>query len=174
MSESDNPPRKRPSRRFDERSASRFVEELSWLLSAYSDLDFKTLQKMSFGRERAFAPDLFQKFAPKNPNVVYLVGILPGLFMDESLFASNEDIAEFSFTALGIPIPRWQKKAKFELVGHIVCHAVNLDDRRVAGLVRALTHIIDGEGDARQLLKSRKERGMTWNEVIQNLLLQDR
>ena len=90
--------------------------------------------------------------------------------MDESIFPSNEDIAEFSETALKITIPRWQKKAKFELVGHIVCHAVKLDDLQVANLVRALTLIVDGENAARQILTSRKEQGLSWNEVIQNLL----
>jgi len=174
MSETDNPHRRRSARRPDEHAAARFVEELSWLLSSYSELDFKALQKLRVDRQMGQTPEPFQRYAPKNPNVVYLVGTLPALFMDEALFPTNEDIAEFSANALQIQIPRWQKKAKFELVGHIVCHAVNLDDRQLTSLVRALKQIVDGEDEARQLLKSRKEHGMTWNEVIQSLLLRER
>ncbi|WP_159392744.1 hypothetical protein [Methylobacterium sp. C1] len=169
MSDGANTSRKKSSRRSDAQAAQRFVEELSWLLTSYSGLDFKALQDLSVQKENP--PESLQKFAPKNPNVVYLVGTLPGLFMDEKLFPSNEDIAEFSSLALKINIPRWQKKAKFELVGHIVCHAVSLNDKQVAHLTRALTRIVDGEVDARKLIEDRKEAGMSWNVVIQNLLL---
>ncbi|KAB2945985.1 MAG: hypothetical protein F9K19_26125 [Rhizobiaceae bacterium] len=173
MADLEKSARKRPQRRSSRQAAARFIEELSWLLSAYSDLDFKTLQQFNAEGDGEQAPRLFERFAPKNPNVVYLVGTLPGLFMDETLFPSNEDIAEFSATALNIRIPRWQKKAKFELVGHIVCHAVNLDNSQVEDLVRALTHVVNGESAAHQLLKSRRERGMGWNEVIQSLLARE-
>ena len=137
--------RRRTTQKSELDAAARFVEELSWLLTAHSELDFRMLQKLKPPSEHLGAPDLLQRFAPRNPNIVYLVGTLPALFMDESIFPSNEDIAEFSETALKITIPRWQKKAKFELVGHIVCHAVKLDDLQVANLVRALTLIVDGE-----------------------------
>lgn len=173
MSEPTNTRRRRLSQKSEIDAAARFVEELSWLLASHSDLDFRMLKKLRPPAEKSEPPILFQRFAPRNPNVVYLVGTLPALFMDEAIFPSNEDIADFSANALNISIPRWQKKAKFELVGHIVCHAVKLDDFQVANLVRALTLIVDGEMVARKILTSRKEQGLSWNEAIQSLLTQD-
>lgn len=170
MAEPTTTRRRRTTQKAELDAAARFVEELSWLLSAHAHLDFKMLKRLRPPSEQPEPPDLLQRFAPRNPNIVYLVGTLPALFMDESIFPSNEDIADFSASALQINIPRWQKKAKFELVGHIVCHAVKLDDMQVANLVRALTFIVDGETDARNILASRKEHGLSWNEAIQSLL----
>lgn len=170
MSDMEFSHRKRPARRADELAAARFVEELSWLLTTYSYLDFRALRKLVVDRHEPRSRDLFRKFAPKNPNVVYLVGTLPTLFMNEALFPTNEEIAEFSLATLGIDIPRWQKKAKFELVGHIVCHAVSLEDRQVELLVNALTRVLENDNGTRRILSLRQEQGMNWNEVIQDLL----
>ena len=168
MSDGSNIPRKKSGRKNDVAAGLRFIEELSWLLSSHSNLDFRVLQNIR--NQIVHTPDLFQKFAPKNPNIVYLVGTLPALFMNEKIFPANEDIAEFSELALGISIPRWQKKAKFELVGHIVCHAVNLDDQQVESLTIALNRLVDGDTYAIKLIQSRKKQGLNWNEAIQDLL----
>ncbi|WP_238311083.1 hypothetical protein [Methylobacterium organophilum] len=172
MSEGANTTKRRSARNSDPRAVEQFLEELSWLLHAHADLDFRSI-KNARAEKQTKTPELFERLAPKNPNIVYLVGTLPSLFIDESLFPSNEDIAEFASTALKINLPRWHKKARFELVGHIVCRAVELDNKQVERLVRALVKIVDGGESGKASLKARKQQGMSWNEVIQDLLAQE-
>ena len=161
---------KRVPRRSDTRTLSRFMQELSWLLNSYSDLDFKALEALS--RESSSTAPLPKRRiakSDKRQNVETLVGVLPGLFVDERLFPSNVDIVEFAATALGINILRWQKKSKFELIGHIVCTANALDDGAVSSLVSALTKVT-GKNSARIQIENQRLQGLSWNEVIQNLI----
>ncbi len=159
------------SKRKDELRAFKFVEELSWLLNTYSDLDFRTLSEFRKMRNELAhsTPTSFERYVPRNPNVFFLVGTLPGLFTDENLFPTNEDLADFAATALGVQIPRWSKKSKFELIGHIVCHTSELDDSRVERLVVALAKIVSGDKNARSIVGGRKKAGLSWNEIIQRL-----
>jgi len=158
-------------RRSDARTLNKFLQELSWLLNSYSDLDFKALESLAKSPPPAAVPAKRKsaRSPAKKQNVEALVGVLPGLFVDERLFPSNVDISEFAFTALGIAIPRWSKKSKFELIGHIVCTTNALDDFAVASLVEALTRIT-GEDKARMRIENQRQQGLSWNEVIQNIL----
>jgi hypothetical protein len=111
----------------------------------------------------------FAPYLPENPNVYFLVGTLPKLFSDERLFPSNEDIADFAGAALKVRIPRWEKKSKFELIGHIVCRTAELSDIEVSDLVKALQRLIANGDSARKLIRDSKQSGLSWNEIIQQL-----
>src|SRR5690606_2215361 len=122
-----------PSPRDFERSL-RFIEELGWLLKSFPDLDLSALSSLS-SEARAYAH--FRRLptgmiAPEKSSVVYLVGTLPSLFMDETLFPQNEDIAEFAKETLRVPMSRWQKKSRFEIVGQIVCTAITLSPKEIS------------------------------------------
>jgi hypothetical protein len=170
MSDISNRHRQRPSRRSDPRTLSRFIEELSWLLSSYEDLDFRALKDIGYLRIRHQSAQTLERINPKNPNISFLVGALPGLFNDETLFPTNEDIAEFAQVALKVRIPRWEKKSKFELIGHIVCNTAQLSDKKLEMLVRALSRFLEEGREARAIVASRRDSGLSWNEVIQRLL----
>src|SRR5688500_10224881 len=105
-----------------DRKADRFVEELSWLLGSYSSLGLgslsEVLRRQSSG---ATAPTAIGGYASANPNNQFLVGALPRVFMDETLFPTNEDIAQFAQSVMELRIPRFAKKSKYEIIGHIVC-----------------------------------------------------
>jgi hypothetical protein len=90
--------------------------------------------------------------------------------MDEELFAGNEDIVEFAKHALNIEIPRWHKKSKYELIGHVVCNANLLNDTRLQKLSQAIEKIQDARGRERDLIQIQRKSGLSWNEVIQNML----
>jgi hypothetical protein len=113
------PIKKRSSRR-DVGRVLRFLEELSWLLDTYNDLDFRALGDLrnTMVHLQPSSINRLERYVPHNPNIMYLVGTLPELFTDTTLFPSNEDIAEFATVALHVEIPRWHKKSKFELERH--------------------------------------------------------
>ena len=91
------------------------------------------------------------------------------MFTERKLFDSNEEIADFAETTLGVTIPRWAKKSKHELIGHIVCNAASLNDRGLEKLVKALSLLSSGDNRARNLVSSRKKEHLNWNEIIQIL-----
>jgi hypothetical protein len=167
MSEPTSSRPRRAGKRNDPRALGRFLEELSWLLSSYEDLDFKALPQIVEDQSRSSRR--FDNASDEDEHV-QLLGTLPALFMDEELFATNEDIAEFSSHALGVSIPRWQKKSKYEIIGHVVCHAKLLNGENLRRLVGAVTKIQDRRSGERASLKKQRTMGLSWNEVIQRML----
>lgn len=161
---------KRASNVRDAKKAERFVEELSWLLSSYGSLDLKAvtgvLEKHVGGAAATLAVG---GYASANPNKQFLVGALPRVFMDESLFPTNEDIAQFAASVMQLRIPRYGKKSKYEIIGHVVCETDKLDDRKLAKLVRALAALSDGDDQTKHLIRQRKEQQFEWNAIIQEL-----
>ena len=163
---------RRGVRRSEPKALLKFIEELSWLLTTYDDLDFRALGALAdqlFDAQRVTS-SFRSHIANRAPTTQQLVGIIPSLLTDEKLFPSNEGIVEFSTLALGITIPRWHKKSKFELIGHIVCSTEQADPKRVQQVVLALRNIMDDRGETRQNMEVQRKSGMSWNEVIQKLL----
>lgn len=168
MSEEPQAKRKRPTRRSDPRTLKRFVQEFTWLLSSYEDLDFKALSSLIERVDDRRLPSFVPEPEQASP-AASLVGSLPDLFTDEALFPSNEDIADFAAHALGVVIPRWSKKSKYEIIGHVVCHTSVAGEQRLAQVVEAMERITANREKAREMISKNKERGMTWNELIQQL-----
>lgn len=170
MTSKPNSPR-RSQRRSDPRTLARFVEELSWLLASYEELDFKALGNMSsefisFSRSSS---DLLSR-SRRPPTVHLLVGILPNFLVDLSLFPANEDIVEFAQSALGIGMTRWQKKSRYELIGQIVCHTNEASPAMLERLMTVLEQATDETSATRKKMASDRRSGRSWNEVIQSLV----
>lgn len=155
----------------DPRSVRKFIEELSWLLSSNSNLDFRAIRDMMHSGNGTLlqGKSNLQQYTSKNPNIHFLTGALPVIFSDERLFPSNEDIVEFSNGALQLPIPRWEKRSRYELIGLIACETAKLDDLRLERLVRALSKIVSDDPNARSIMHNRKADKLSWNEIIQRL-----
>jgi len=169
MSDDQTAKRKRPAKRSDPRALMQFVKELSWTLSTYSDLDFKALGELAERADFRHQPAFLSRLPARPSSVAALVGCLPDLFTDETLFPSNEDIADFAESALGVLIPRWSKKSKYEIIGHIVCHTSVADEARLGRVVEAMARMTENREAARVMIHDNKRRGMTWNELIQRL-----
>lgn len=152
----------------DPRTIQRFLEELSWVLNTYSNLDFKAISNTELTSTIKGRP-AFQQYISKNPNVHFLVGALPTIFSDEKLFLSNQDIADFANEALNLEISRWEKRSRYELIGLIVCETTKLDDERLTRLVGALSNLMGDDARVRNLSELRRTSRMSWNELIQNL-----
>lgn len=155
----------------DEATVVRFIEELSWLLSSYQNLDFRTLSEQVKEIKQGGHPDvsLISSYISKNPNIHFLVGALPQILDDSSIFVANEDIASFAKEVLRFEVPRWEKKSKYEIIGHVVCSAYKLNDDKLSTLVSALTKLVSGDKKAEQLLKAEKGRTSNWNQIIRRL-----
>lgn len=164
---------RKATRRSEPRTLLKFVEELSWLLSSYEDLDFKALGNLGvdIGRSHQATMNLRNHSSlSRTPTSQLLVGTLPGLLKDEALFPTNEDIVEFSAMTLGISITRWQKRSKYELIGQIVCHADSASQDKLDRLVQILNSIMSDKGETKRDLQEQRRSGLSWNEVIQRLL----
>ena len=161
---------RRLTKRSDPRTLARFVEELSWLLSSYDELDFKALGDLSSTFFEISRHSSLVSKSPRSKTAQTLVGVLPSFFLDLELFPTNEDIIEFSQMALGINIPRWQKKSKFELIGHIVCHTDQASPEYISRVMAALDEALSEQGTARKKLTKERKSGRSWNEVIQSML----
>lgn len=162
--------RRKASRTTDSRRLFNFVEELSWLLTSYDGTDFKALANLS--KEFQHAVELRNSLAHRTGagGDDALVGVLPGLLVDERLFPSNEDIAEFASTLLSIEIPRWSKKSKYELIGHIVCHAHLAPPSRRRKLAEAMRSLVVDRDIVTKRIATDRQAGASWNEIIQSLV----
>lgn len=153
----------------------RFIEELSWLLDSYSKIDIKSaLNLLDAGiKEPIEAKKAIGNYQSSNPNKDFLVGVLPRLFNDQSLFPSNDDLADFALSILNIQIARYYKKSKFEIIGHIVCQVNNLNDEGLSKLVKALGVIAGDDKKMKELINKRTKENFGWNAIIQELSAQE-
>jgi hypothetical protein len=153
----------------------RFLEELAWLFKTYSSLEPSFIAKVltSSVSENATATYAVGKYASANPNKQFLVGALPKVFMDEMLFPTNEHIAQFAESVMELQIPRYSKKSKYEIIGHIVCETDALNDQKLEKLVSALGSLADADDRTKRFVRDRIAHNFEWNAIIQELALND-
>ena len=155
----------------DIRKVRSFIEEFSWLLASYSNVDFRAIPEVLAQHEKSFsaAHIAMGSYASSNPNKHFLVGALPRLLKDNTLFPQNADIAEFAASVMDVHIPRHDKRSKYELIGLIVCETEHLNDANLDKLVSALAAITDGDSRTKSIIKQRKQQNFEWNAIIQEL-----
>lgn len=117
------------------------------------------------------APDsnTLRKRAGVGRDTALLVGILPELLTDISLFPTNEGIVEFADAALGLPLKRWQKKSRYEIIGQIVCHTNSASPNKVRILSELVESMQNGDTSIRKAIEDNRGRGQSWSEVIGQL-----
>uniref|UniRef100_B8J3W3 Uncharacterized protein n=1 Tax=Desulfovibrio desulfuricans (strain ATCC 27774 / DSM 6949 / MB) TaxID=525146 RepID=B8J3W3_DESDA len=152
-----------------------FLQELMWVFERYG---FSQVKEFISDLERDVSSNIqqefgLQEFAPKNPNQLFLVGVLPKIFSDAKIFSSNEEIANFSEDILKVKISRWEKKSRLELIGHIVCSTAQADDKKLEQIATALKKLHSGRKDADIFLEKSRQDKKSWNEIIQLLLQSD-
>ena len=164
-----------PVKRSEINKIKRFIEELSWLMDSYSDVDLKSASRLLDINieEPIAAKEAVGSFKSNNPNKHFLVGVLPRFFTDASLFPTNDEIAQFAKNILNIEILRPHKKSKFEIIGHIVCEANYLDDDGLTKLVKALGRISGDDIKLKEIATKRKTENFGWNAIIQELASQE-
>lgn len=151
----------------DPKMVRNFLEQLSWVLNSYPNLDFRALAG-DYSVEGSASSSL-SSHVSKNPNIHFLVGSLPGIFSNEKFFPNNEDIVEFASEALHLSIGRWEKRSRYELIGLIVCETVKLSDETLARLAVVLSKIVSDEVKAKSVFHEKQRDKLSWNEIIQQL-----
>lgn len=148
-----------------------FIEELSWLLSTYSNVDFKAMPDTIRKYFSTFTKEsiVMRQYISDNPNQHFLVGVLPSVLNDASLFATNEDIAQFAKTVMKVNLRRYSKKSRYELIGTIVCETNELNDFELTELVNALSVLTKKKDKAKSLITKRRQENYAWNVIIQEL-----
>ncbi len=150
--------------------AIKFVEELSWVLDSKKSVNLKDVPMLLRNLlETESALPVPEKYSSSNPNKNYLIGILPNLFQDNVLFKSNLDLAEFAENILKIPVPRAEKRSKYELIGLIVCEITKLNDADLTNLVEALSVITGSKQKLKQIKAAKKQANFSWNDAIKIL-----
>jgi hypothetical protein len=110
-----------------------------------------------------------RSYQSPDPNKHFLIGALPRLLLDRDLFPSNEDIVEFATAALRIDM-KVEKRARFEIIGKIVCETDTLDEQQLTGLVKALERLVDDKHRIAVMVERKKTGSFSWNETLQELL----
>jgi hypothetical protein len=148
-----------------------FIEELSWLLDSKRKLKLSEIP--SILRNHMIADDSVlsaaNNYASPNPNIHYLIGVLPRLFQDTKLFPKNEDIASFAKDVLGIDVSRVEKRSKYELIGLVVCECNALNDSKLEDMVSALSSITTSSEKISRFAEAKELTGFSWNETIRKL-----
>ncbi len=106
-----------------------------------------------------------------DPNKHFLIGALPRLLLDRNLFPSNDDIVDFATSALRLEM-KVEKRARFEIIGKIVCETDDLDEKQLTDLVRALEKLVGDEATIADMVRRKKSGSFSWNETLQELLRQ--
>jgi hypothetical protein len=106
-----------------------------------------------------------------DPNKRFLIGALPRLLLDRNLFPSNDDIVDFANHALRLEM-KVEKRARFEIIGKIVCETDDLDEKQLTDLVRALEKLVGDEKTIADMVKKKNAGSFSWNETLQELLRQ--
>lgn len=138
-----------------------FLEELGWLLQSYSKLNIsQEISKLT--RINNSSLD-YEEAVPSNPNILFLAGTLPSLFMNKEIFPGNEAIAQFADKVLKVSITRWEKRSQYELIGRVVCEVTKLDDYKLVKVVKELKKYVLNQ------TKPTSKQITDWNEVIRRL-----
>lgn len=152
--------------------AANLIEELSWLLESNKSLSLKEVSELlrdhSFN-DSSIPSKVVSKYANSNPNKQFLVGALPALLQDNSLFKSNSEMLDFAEDVLNLSPSRAAKRSRIEYIGWIICEVSNLNDKNLESLVYSLSAIVGDENKIKKMKAAKKEPNFSWNTTIQNL-----
>ncbi|WP_055106884.1 hypothetical protein [Paenibacillus ihumii] len=154
-----------------------FLEELIWLFDSSNIAKIKNSPQhlrelLLMGNElnNSFDTEILGgEYKSPNPNIHFLIGVLPRLFKDEDLFPTNNSIIDFAEEFLNLNLPKSGKRSRNEIIGMIVCETDNLSDNKLKRLVTALSKIVSNEEQLKKIKVDRSNNNFSWNETIQKL-----
>jgi len=110
-----------------------------------------------------------RSYQSSDPNKHFLIGALPRLLLDKDLFPTNDDIVDFAKAALRIEM-KVEKRARFDIIGKIVCETDTFDEQQLTDLVRALERLVGDKSRIAVMVEKKKEGSFSWNETLQELM----
>jgi hypothetical protein len=151
--------------------AINFLEDFIWLIESKRNFKFNDVPAMlrDFINDADNNTPVEKKYISTNPNIHFLIGVLPRLFKDKSLFPVNSSIIQFANEVLEIDVTSNAKRSRYELIGHIVCETDSLSDAKLEKLVHALSQITGDEEKLTKVKEAQINTNFSWNETIQTL-----
>lgn len=110
-----------------------------------------------------------RSYQSNDPNKHFLIGALPRLLLDKDLFPTNNDIVDFAVAALRIDM-KADKRARFDIIGKIVCETDTLDEKQLTDLVFALEKLVGDKEKIAVMVEKKKMGSFSWNETLQELI----
>lgn len=142
-----------------------FIEDLCWLLDSQKSINYSEILKI-LGDIKKNTNNLLV------PSTDELIGILPQLLTDKTLFTTNKSLAQFSDEILGIEILNWHKRSRYEMIGVIICK-VQESPQIASGIsTYVLTNILQNKEKIRkyQKQKEKEKAQFLWNDAIHKIV----
>ena len=146
-----------------------FIEDLCWLLDSQKNISYteilKILNEIKSNKKQLVPPSTDE-----------LIGILPQLLTDKTLFTTNKSLAQFSDEILGIEILNWHKRSRYEMIGVIICK-VQESPQIASGIsTYVLTNILQNKEKIRKYQKEieRENVQFLWNDAIHKIVEMDK
>ena len=142
-----------------------FIEDLCWLLDSQKSINYSEILKILGDIKKSTNNQLV-------PSTDELIGILPRLLTDKTLFTTNKSLAQFSDEILGIEILNWHKRSRYEMIGVIICK-VQESPQIASGIsTYVLTNILQNKEKIRkyQKQKEKEKAQFLWNDAIHKIV----
>lgn len=150
------------------------IQELVWAIRSRESNEL--LNGVSYLRQLAQSEKVARRNALKSPmlrdkrrDLKNLVGSMSIVLADIELFPANENIAKFALEALQIPITRWEKRSRYEMIGMLIMESINASPARLKEVGNLLSKISDESESMAQIKKRARQTGFSWNEAIRSL-----
>lgn len=147
-----------------------FIEELSWFLESKSKINLREIPELLRNNVDTLlaTPSLNEKNSISS-NIHYLIGVLPKILQDTTIFPKNDDISSFAEEVLNIIVSRKDKRSRYELIGLIVCECSNLNESSLEDLVAAVSKKSNSDMFISEIAKEKDTVGFSWNETIRKM-----
>ncbi len=150
--------------RRDLEKALNFLEDLCWLLDSGKKNNYSEIIKL--------ISDLKNNNSSLHNDTEELVGILPKLLTDTTLFDTNRALAQFSDEILGVEILNWHKRSRNEMIGVIICKVQESAEIRNGISSYLLTNILENKEKIKKLQKETEDSNniFLWNDAIHKIV----
>lgn len=139
-----------------------FLEDLCWLLDSQKGLNYSEVIKII---------SELKEYTGK-PSTDDLIGILPQLLTDKTLFVTNKSLAQFSFEVLGIEILNWHKRSRHEMIGVIICKVQESPEVAAGISTYVLSNIMLNKDKIKKYQKELEDTNnqFLWNDAIRKIV----
>ncbi len=146
-----------------------FLEDLCWLLDSGKKINYNEVIKIIAdikNKQDTSASNCFEEETDA------LIGILPQLLTDTTLFDTNRALAQFSNEILGINILNWHKRSRNEMIGVIICKVQESPEVRNGISAYLLSDILENKEKIKKLQKETENSNnqFLWNDAIHKIV----
>lgn len=146
-----------------------FIEDLCWLLDSKKNMNFAEAAKIVDDMKK-------EERSQKKENIEQLsediIGILPRLLVDTTLFGSNKMLNQFADEILGIEIRNWEKRSRNEMIGVIICEIQGSYNKKRGVSLYLLENILKKKEEIFKFQKKNEteKNSFRWNDAIHQIV----